>query len=197
MSPTVGGGVVVDDPDHAGTEERAPRDGVLADVAWVLGSYLLLGAVGAVLWWVLVDPALFTKADNGGVSMGEVQLGRRFDTDGWYAVIAGVLGLLAGGVLTWWRCRDLLLTSMLQVVGAGLAAALMGWLGRALGPAAPKSVAASVAVGDRIPTQLEVTATVCYLVWPIAALLGALFVLWSPPTEPPANQPGDGDASLA
>jgi hypothetical protein len=29
-----------------------------------------------------------------------------------------------------------------------------------------------------------VTSAVCYLVWPIATLIGALFVLWSPPVEP-------------
>ena len=150
----------------------------------MLGSYVVLGLVGALAWWLLVEPAYFTKADNGGLGMGEVQLAERFNADGWYAVIAAVLGLLSGGALSWWRSRDFLLTSVLLLLGSGLAAAVMAGAGRVLGPTDPGALAGGVAVGDRLPMQLEVTSSVCYLVWPIAALIGALFVLWSPPVEP-------------
>jgi hypothetical protein len=182
--PTVGQPDVTED---AGAEpaNRSSRAGLLADVAWVLGSYVVLGLLGALLWWLLVDPAYFTKAASGGLAMGEVQLSRRFNADGWYVVIAAVLGLLSGSVLTWWRSRDFLLTSALLLVGAGVAALVMTLVGRALGPADPGSLAAAAAVGDRLPVQLEVAATVCYLVWPIAVLIGALFVLWSPPADTP------------
>lgn len=189
---------LVEDDRAASGEERPPaRGGARADVAWILGGYLALGAAGALLWWLLVDLALFTKTTSGGLAMGEVELGRRFDADGWYVVVAAVLGLVSGAVLTWWRSRDFLLTSGLLVVGSGVAAAVMTFLGRALGPPDPATVAAGLAVGDRVPMQLEVTATGCYLVWPIAVLVGALFVLWSPPTEGPPNGPEGGDASVA
>ena len=37
------------------------------------------------------------------------------------------------------------------------------------------------ALGATVPMQLAVDATVCYLVWPVTALIGCLIVLWSPP----------------
>jgi hypothetical protein len=184
MSGPVGDAVVMDEPEARDPERPHTRDGLLVDAAWVLGISAVLGLLGGVLWWLLVDPALFTKASNGGLTMGEAQLGNRFAADGWFVVIAAVFGLLSGSALTWWRSRDFLATSVLLVAGSVVATALMVLVGRVLGPPDPESLAASAAVGDRLPMQLEVTATVAYLVWPIAVLVGALFVLWSPPTEP-------------
>ena len=184
MSGPAGDAVVTEETEAGDAQAPSERGGARADIAWVLGTYTVLGLVGAVLWWLLVDPALFTKAGNGGLAMGEAQLGKRFAVDGWFVVIAAVLGLLSGSVLTWWRSRDNLATTVLLVVGSGVATALMVVLGRALGPADPQSLARAASVGARLPMQLEVHATVAYLVWPIAVLVGALFVLWSPPTEP-------------
>ena len=183
MNHPLGDALVTDEPGAAAPETTSGHHPALADAGWVLGTYVVLGLVGAVLWWLLVEPALFTKARNGGLAMGEAELGKRFAADGWFVVIAAVLGLLSGAVLTWWRSRDHLATTILLVVGSVAASALMSVTGRALGPADPESRAAAAAVGDRLPMQLEVTATVAYLVRPIAALVGALFVLWSPPTD--------------
>jgi hypothetical protein len=178
------GRAVLEQTAAADGHARRPRGGAARDVLWVLGTYVVLGVVGAVAWWLLVDPALFTKQPSGGLGMGEVQLAKRFATDGWYVVIAAVLGVLSGSLLTWWRSRDFLLTASLLLVGSGLAAGLMSLLGRWIGPADPGAVAGSVAVGAKVPTQLALSATAGYLVWPIAVLAGALFVLWSPPPEP-------------
>ena len=168
------------------SEPERRAGGPLNDVLWILGTYLVLGVVGAVLWWLLVDPALFTKAAGGGLTMGEAQLGRRFADEGWYAVIGAVLGLLSGSALTWWRSRDPLLTAVGVLVGTCLAAGVMAGLGLVLGPPDPGTVAAHAAVGAQIPVQLKLGAKACYLVWPIAGLIGTLFVLWSPPSEPRA-----------
>lgn len=150
------------------------------DALAVLGSLLVLGVVCGILWWLLVDPAMYTKVAEGG-SMGEFDLGKRFDADGWYAVIAAVSGLVSGGLLTWWRSRDFLLTTVLLLLGAALAAASMAVTGRLLGPGNPDVALASVNVGEQVPEQLSVTATATYLVWPISVLVGALMVLWSQP----------------
>jgi len=172
---------VVPSPDPGAPTGTTTTPQVLRrDVAAVLGSYLVLGIVGGILWWLLVDPAEFTKADNGALAMGEVELAERFNDDGWFAVIAGVVGLLSGAGVVWWRSRDPLLTVALVLVGSTLAAAVMAFLGQLLGPADPDSVVAAAEVGAMIPMQLEVTGFVCYLVWPLTALAGALLVLWSP-----------------
>lgn len=163
------------DDSPAEARESAARDAMA-----VLGTYLGLGVVAALLWWLLVDPAVFTRTQDGGVSMGELELAEQFNGDGWYTVIAGVLGMLSGAGLTWWRSRDHLLTVGLLAVGAGLAAAVMAWLGGLLGPTDPALM--QVAAGTKLPAPLEVASPVCYLVWPIAALLGSLLVLWSPPS---------------
>lgn len=167
------------DPDPAAGTAGGPA----ADIAAVLGSYLVLGLVGGVLWWLLVDPAMFTKVGGGGGSMGELQLAQRFAGDGWYAVIAAVGGLVAGVALTWWRMRDLLLTTVLLLVGAGIAAAVMAVTGHLLGPGDPDAALAAAAPGAHVPVPLTVHAKAGYLVWPIASLVGALVVLWSPPRD--------------
>lgn len=176
----------------AGTGEAAitssdePRrsDGALQDAVAVLGTYLVLGVICGLAWWLLVEPAMFTKVKSGG-SMGELELTSRFDGDAWFAVIAALAGLLSGGVISWWRSRDLLLTTGLLLVGAGIAATAMTLTGHLLGPGDPEAALAAAKVGEQVGVQLEVTARATYLVWPISTLIGGLMVLWSPPRESP------------
>jgi hypothetical protein len=146
------------------------------DVAVVIGILLLLGLAGGVLWWLLVDPAAYTKTRDGGV-MSEAALRRQFSADGVYAAIAAVTGLVTGLVLTWWRSRDPLLTSLLLVLGAVLAAVVMALTGHLLGPGDPATALREAKVGAQVPLRLEVDTFTVYLVWPIAVLAGALVVL--------------------
>ncbi|MGH3367160.1 MAG: hypothetical protein ACRDOY_08155 [Nocardioidaceae bacterium] len=161
---------------------RGLARGLARDAVVVLGCYVLLGAVCGVIWWLLVEPAMFTKVARGS-SMEELELGKRFNAVGWYSVIAAVAGLAAGVVVTGWRSRDFLLTTCLIFGGSGLAGALMALTGYVLGPGEPDVALATAAVGDQAPIQLEVTARAAYLVWPAATLIGALVVLWSPPKD--------------
>lgn len=172
----------------ATTDSERPRraDGAVQDTLAVLGSYLVLGVLCGLAWWLLVEPAMFTKLEGGG-SMGEVELGKRFDADAWYAVIAALAGFLSGGLIGWWRSRDLLLTTGLLLVGAGIAAAVMAVTGYLLGPGDPDAALAAAKVGEQVGVQLEVTARAAYLVWPISALIGGLIVLWSSPSRDRAS----------
>ncbi|MGN6132346.1 MAG: hypothetical protein ACTHOK_18560 [Nocardioidaceae bacterium] len=157
--------------------------GAGTDALLVVGCLAALGVVCGVLWWLAVDPAEFTKLKGGG-AMGEAQLGKRFNADGWYVVLALVPGFVAGLALTWWRSRDPLLTSGLLVVGAAAAAAVMAYVGHLLGPPDPNAVLAAGKVGAHAAVQLGVAAWTAYLAWPIGVLAGALLVLWSKPLEP-------------
>ncbi len=169
-----------------GARERLPGSHpALRDAAAVLGVPAVLGLLGAVLWWLLVDPATFTAAPGGGLGMNEVELGKRFNDDGWFVVIGAVTGLFAGAGLTWWRSRDPLLTAVLLLPGSALGVLVMSVVGGWLGPDAPASVAAGADAA--VPVPLEVTGFVSYLVWPITALVGALLVLWSPAPVPAAR----------
>jgi len=170
--------------------------GPLADVGIVLGAFVVLGLVCGVAWWLLVDLAEFSGARSGGASMGELELGKRFNADGWYAVLGMVAGFLAGVLLTWWRSRDSLLTTLLLLPGARLAAATTALVGGLLGPGEPATTGTVLAPGETVPVALTVTADVVYLMWPVAALAGALMVLWSSTSQPtteaePSDPAGD------
>lgn len=183
--------------------KRRLGQGAVADVVTVLGVFLVVGAVCGLIWWLAVDPAEFVRTPDGGGAMGEVQLSKRFDPDGWYSVIAVVAGFLSGLGLSWWRSRDFRLTTVLLVPGAALAAATMALVGRALGPPDPHVTLVHAPRGAMVPVELAVSATPTYLMWPIAVLFGALMVLWSsprrdgPPTDalPPHGSARDEEPS--
>lgn len=160
------------------------RRAVAGDVVAVLGTFAVLGAVCGVAWWLVVDPAVYTKAADGGAVMSELEMAKRFRADGWYAVLAVVAGFLAGLVVTAWRSRDQLLTTLLLVPGAAAAAVVSAAVGRLLGPEPHETVLARAAEGARVPVELTVSSAAIYLLWPVAVLAGAVLVLWSSPRVP-------------
>ena len=171
------------DVDGSARGRRRLPGGARGDAIAVLGTSLALGLLGGVLWWLLTEPAMFTVGEKGSLGMGEVELADRFSATGWFTVLAAVLGALSGGALTWWRNRDPIVTAGLLVVGSVLGTATMAGVGRLLGPPDAEAAAAAARPGELVPAALEVGAEVAYLVWTIAALAGALMVLWSPTTD--------------
>lgn len=165
--------------------------GAVGDVVAVLGGFALAGVLAGVQWWLVVDPAVYTKAPDGG-AMGELELARRFAGDGWYAVIALLAAFLTGLGLTWWRTRDFRLTTVLVVIGSAVAAWLMVSVGSALGPADTDAALDAAREGDTVPVELTVSAASFYLMWPIGALAGSLMVLWSSPGVDLPREPARG-----
>ena len=167
------------DEAPAGTEARTAARSPARTVVALLVTFVVLGAVCGAAWSQLVTPAEFTKVAAGG-SMGEDQLGREFGADGWYVVIALAVGLLTGVLVTGRLVRAPLRAVGVVVVGSCLTALVCAVVGRLLGPADPGPVLAAVRVGAHVPQQVRVDAVAVYLVWPLAALLGALLVLVGP-----------------
>jgi hypothetical protein len=190
MTESSPGGAPVSTAWQPATESPATSGsrsgGVLRDLTLVVGSLLVLGVLCGVLWWLVVDPAAYTKLRNGGV-MQEADLSKQFSADGWYVVIAGVAGLVSGAALTWWRARDVLLTSLLLVLGAVLAAAAMELTGHLLGPGDPGAALAAARLGGRVPERLDVDTFTVYLAWPISVLAGALLVLLNVTPRTPSD----------
>jgi hypothetical protein len=170
------------------------RRRLLTDAAVVVGVLLVLGVVAGLVWPSLGHPVELVRTASG-VSGDEVQLGRQFDDEGWYVVLAAVFGGVAGLGLTLWRDRrgstdrsgDPIVTVLLLLVGSCLAAWVMKEVGTALGPPPVEDVLAHAKVGATAPGPLEVRTKAAYLVWPIATLVGAAVVLWTRQGSQPAE----------
>lgn len=171
---------------------RAPRSwgGGLGDAALVLGAFAVLGVAGAYVWKAAVHLPSFVRTRHGG-AMGQIQLSRIVDIDGWFFTVAAVAGLVAGMVFMLARPRRPVLVVVLLTAGGALAAWLMLRVGLAVGPPDPSGVLAHAATGTRAPVQLQPHASGVAYAWPGAALLGALLVLLvhSPRAE---HRPADG-----
>ena len=154
--------------------ERHP---LLRDAGIVAGWFVVLGIVGALVWWQVTPLAEYTRTATNA-EMGEEQLAVQVSADGWYFVIAAVGGLVSGVVLLAWRRRDPVAMVLLVTLGALLAAWVMLEVGLWLGPDDPRSALRHVAVGAKVPLQLKPHAHGVVTVWPIATLLGALGVIW-------------------
>ena len=164
-------------PGTASPASPATR-ALATDAAVVVGVLVLLGVLAGLVWPQLVDPVVYVRTRDDVVS-DEVALAEQFDDEAWYAVLAAVVGVVAGTVLSLWRRRDPLATVLLLVVGAGLAGVVMAAVGTALGPPPAVSVLEDARVGATAPDAVVLRASSAYLVWPIATLFGAVVVLWS------------------
>lgn len=193
-------GIEAEPGDRAEGGTGADLRSMLLDAVVVLGAFLLVGLVAGVLWPHLVQPVDVTRT-SAGIVTGELDLSHRIDNDGWYSVLGALGGLVLGIVLTLWRRTNEVVTVLLVTSGAFLAAWVAAKVGTALGPDNPQKALAHAAVGATAPDRVTVSAHAAYLVWPIAAVVGAVVVLWRPFTprirrdEPEA--PSDEDARTA
>jgi hypothetical protein len=154
------------------------------DAVVVFGWFVVAAVVSAVAWWQVTPLPTYTRTRQGAV-MDQVQLGGQVAVDGWYFLLAVGFGLVSGVALTAWRRRDAVVTVVLVTVGAIGAAWLAIGLGRWLGPPDPHRVMSHLAIGGHAPVQLALTSHGEWLVWPMAALIGAVGVLWATSPEHP------------
>lgn len=166
----------------------------MVDVVVVL-AWFLLGAVAVgALWPQLVDPVV-VEVTEAGVVTGEVALGDRFDTVGWYVLLAVATGILLGAVLVARRRAQEVVTVVAVLVGACVAAWLSARVGTWLGPEDARQALRGAEVGTTAEEPIVLPTDAAYLAWPIAAMMGAVAVLWSRSGrgEPPApRQQRDG-----
>lgn len=159
----------------------------LREAAVVLGCFAALGLIGALVWWQVVTLPHYTVGAQGA-AMDEPELAKQVGLDGWYAVIATVGAVLAGTLIALRFQRDLVLTVVLLVLGGALAAWVMREIGLWLGPPDPHSVLKGAHQGATVPVRLSITMPAVYLVWPVAALLGAVGVVWGTEPRKKANE---------
>lgn len=162
------------------TEESVPATpapGVVGDIAWILGYFVVAGVVAGLLWWKVIDPPYFVRNSQGAV-MDQAQLSRRVQADGWFATIGVVAGLVGGVVLTRWRDRLPLLTVLLGFV-ASLAGGLLALkLGTTLGHNDVSSLVKAAKPGAHVTDSLRVISKMVLAAWPVGFLVGSVAVLW-------------------
>lgn len=171
-----------------GPPARPPVRVVLVDVLVIVGVFAVAGVLAGVVWPHLVAPVTVTRTDFGLLT-GETALSNRFATDGSFTVLGAGIGLVLGGLLTWWRHTDEVVTVIAVAVGAALASLIAASLGHQLGPEDPTSVLRHAKVGATALEVVKVTTKGAYFVWPVMALVGALVVLWGRPTRSAAAAP--------
>jgi len=160
-----------------GRTHRSNVRSAAVDALVVIVWFAVAGALGAVVWWQVTTLPKLTRAGDSA-SQAPDQLANQVGIDGWFFVVALAGGLLSGIVLLAWRRRDPLLMIFLVALGGGLAAWLMVRAGLALGPSPELAALRDLADGAKVSMQLKLHAPGIALVWPIAALLGAVLQLW-------------------
>ena len=174
--------------ERVGAPARTGRAALLRDAAVVALWFVVLGVLGALVWWRAVDLPQATRTE-AGVVVEPVELVKQVAADGWYVVLALVGGLLSGVVLLRWRRRDPLLMVVLVVLGAGLAAVVMLRLGEWLGPPPETATLRGQPVGAMASLPLRLHAGGAAWTWPVASALGALVELWVLRRPEPEDRP--------
>jgi hypothetical protein len=145
------------------------------DVAVVLVTFAVAGALGALLWhwWWAPAPTGFVFKEKPYFVDPDVA----FRSTGTYVVVSAAIGFLLGLVLTYLRDRDEVVTLISLVVGGLLAAAVMAVVGHLLGPDSATEAARHAADGDPVTADLRVQPGAAYVVFAGSALVGSLVVL--------------------
>jgi hypothetical protein len=162
-----------------GRELPSIRSGLWVSAVTIIG-FVALGLLGARIWFDATDlPAYLVTRDGG--SLDELQLGRSFNSPGWFLVVGLGLGLLGGLVFGAAFRRHGVVAVLAVFAGSLLASYVCYHYGVTLdqGPLGPRLHAADP--GDRVPVELTLRAVGVRLAWPIGALVGVLaaqYALW-------------------
>ncbi|WP_051208586.1 hypothetical protein [Propionicicella superfundia] len=189
------------DPDRAAPTSavrRRPR-GSIQWIALYMLAAIVLGALGAVVWVLVVRLPGYTVESDGKAVITQAGMTQVFQSDAWFAGIGAVAGLLLG-LLAWNWFRTL---GWIAPVLAGLAALLAGvtcWqLGSLMGPSPFDQRLATASAGDVVSVSLELHAPVALALWVMMAELPVLIAasLLRDPEDPPLTADGTARAAGA
>ncbi|MGH3343137.1 MAG: hypothetical protein ACRDPK_09690 [Carbonactinosporaceae bacterium] len=160
------------------------------------GVVTLLG-VPAGLLWVAVAPEIDVVVRGHAVYLTNPEDPGFIATDGWFAVIGAVTGLLTAALaFLAWRGRGV--AAVLGLAAGGLLASLLAWrLGHQLGPGGLSLHAAGAAQAASRAAPLELRALGVLFAWPMSATTLFLALTASFETEPPPRDEPAGRGPLA
>jgi hypothetical protein len=127
------------------------------------------GVVVGVLWRFVVPLAELKKTAAGVLQVGGAET--EVAADGWFAVCAGLAGVLAA-VAAALLLRSGRLGALVGLAAGGLVGALVAWrVGLLLSPPEIAAAAKAARVGDTLEGPLRMSAYGVLLAWPTAAVI--------------------------
>jgi len=142
-----------------------------------VAAMLLLGAGAGFAWLRLAHPAKWEVRTGGSIVLTEMASRDQFSV----IVVFVVIGAIASFVWAWVASvvlREIGWWLTPLVIASTVVAAVIAWrLGVMLGPDGPRA-AVHPAVGDKIPSKLEIDGVAPFLIWPILGLFGVLGATW-------------------
>jgi hypothetical protein len=161
---------------------------------------VVAGFAGGAAWAALADPpkALITQRIDesgdlvrGAFLVSEVSYDHQVTVTLWFLAVGIVGGLVAGALIGLLGRRLGPVTVGAAVLMSAVATGIAAWSGITMfGPDGPHDQAGSL--GDLVPTALSITSDVAYLGWPIGALLGVLIATAVLPTTAFKTPQGGG-----
>jgi ABC-type xylose transport system permease subunit len=135
---------------------RASRDlGPLVRAALLLGISCVAGVVGGIVWYEVWQPPQGVVVDGQWLmAPGEDNFGDLVNADATYALVALVVGLVLGAAGAWLLQRAEILSLLVVLIGAALAAYLILITGERVSPD-PALAAAGLPEGSRLPADLS------------------------------------------
>jgi hypothetical protein len=159
--------------------------------AVVVVGLLLVGAGLGVLWHLIAPTVPLVVDENGELAFVDVSVPQEFiGSDGWFAVIAALAGLVTG-IVVWGRARRQPFGALLGMAVGGVLASVVMWrVGVYLGPPElPSASDPNLAVGDMIEAPRRLGAKGLLALWPAVAV--AIYLVLDLVTEDVPDDPAE------
>lgn len=156
-------------------EQSAPEDSPVALWVGVLaGLSLVVGALAAVFWAMVVKLPSYRIVSDGSAVITERGLTEIVASDVWFAITGALVG--AGlGLVTWKWFRPLGWPAALLAAAAGLLAGVVCWqVGQLLGPGSFAERLTGAKPGDLVAIPLELRSYSALAVWGFGAVTPVL-----------------------
>ncbi|MEQ7007371.1 hypothetical protein ABN028_14435 [Actinopolymorpha sp. B17G11] len=168
-----------DDAHGHAAEESLPDRGRLRACMVIVLTLALAGVGCGIAWAVLAPDIELIMTQVGPLPASELDAGRLVAMDSWYAVLAGVIGLMLGAVLATFFLRQGVVMVVALIAGACLAAVLASAAGSLVANGTVVWTADPAATVDTtVAAPLRLHAYGYLFAWPIAVLAPVVPLAW-------------------
>ena len=140
-------------------------------VGLVLLACVLVGILTGLVWELVTPLPQFQVVGRRAISSGAIEDETAVAADGWFAVCAGVAGILSA-IAVFVRVRSARISALAGLTLGGLLASVLAWrVGVLLGPDSVRAGAAGMSDGETFSGPLRLSAVGVLFAWPLTALI--------------------------